>query len=143
MPHFIGTDLDKPFTEAELEVLGLYVDSGLLLAFDVNQIAQAATANQDAMLGIVGEAPSSKVRNLLLAAPFMYRHVSVVYNMLQVLTDQLPMLALEPAVAAMFEHMFTEMQNRILEARRCAVIGPDALNKEITSQLLTMRKPKG
>lgn len=143
-----NSDLSKPFTETELDVLGLDREGDTLLAFDLNDML--ANPNKPFAVLAIGPLPSIKAENLIYAAPFMYQRLGNLYRALEGLVEMCERLNAEAVktygekdyVATAIERHATEMQDRVLEARRCAVVGPVTLAAEIQRHLLTRPKPK-
>jgi len=148
----IDRNLMAPFTAEELDRLGLDRQGDTLIAFDLKDLFAAdATGKTHAVALSVGPLPSPKIENLIFAAPFMYQQYGRLYKIAEAMLSACEQLNAEyqkigyPAGAfgtLAFERTLTDLQDRILEARRCAVVGPLQLAEEIKRQGLTQRKPK-
>jgi len=145
----LDNNLMKPLTSEELDVIGLDRQGDTLIAFDVKEMM--ANPGKPFHVLAVGPLPSHKLENLIYAAPFMYQRLGDLYRALEGLVtmcEQINALAVKEHgeadyVATAIERHATDMQDRVLEARRCAVVGPVTLALEINRHVLTRRKPKG
>lgn len=127
-------DLTKPFTDEELNTLGLDVVDGNIVAFDLRDATQ-----QYPLPGMVlGSAVVPKLLNLLQAAPHMYQTLGREYAMLQSIIDHLETVNDQVKkntgqpwqFAVHLVNTFTEMQNLLLNCRRVACVGAQQVADE-------------
>lgn len=127
-------DLTKPFTDQELNTLGLEQIDGKLIAFDLRDVVQPYP-----LPGMVlGPAVAPKLLNLLQAAPHMYQTLGREYAMLQSVIDHLETVNEQVKkntgqpwqFAVHLVNTFTEMQNLLLNCRRVAIVGAEQVAEE-------------
>lgn len=145
------TDMTKPFTSEELDVLGLdCTNNNILVAFNVGELSKEdLNALEMSVLPICG-GPPPKLANLLYASSFMYQQIGRTFRILEGMVSTCEALSAQAAArgerdrtAEGFYKALTDIQDRLLEARRCAVVGPVALAAEIHAERLTQTKKKG
>lgn len=128
---------DTPFTAEDLKHLCLDINSSVIVAIDARDLENKHGV-QVAPIGI-SEALHPKAHNLLLAAPFMYRKLCQVYEVLELMHLDIEGFKAFAAKQGLhqwklgdrLEAAIVGMQEEIITTTRTAIEGPEKVAEQI------------